>query len=225
MMVATENHWFPDPGRMRRLLKVGMLQQNERSCSVASIAMLVNSARCLWPLAALDEPISQQRLLDQVGNANWKSAVGPGGDGIELNDLAGLARQSLCAYGFSNLEIDVVHVDRVTPGARAKARRMLNETVFSPACFMIANFLQGIYTEDSAGSVGHYAPVAAFDPLTRRALILDPDPRGYRPYWVSEERFLEGMATLDESCGLSRGYLSIRIEPASPQTAQRKALP
>ncbi len=88
----------------------------------------------------------------------------------------------------------------------------------SPARFIIANFLQGIYTEDSAGTVGHYAPVAAFDPQGRRALILDPDPRGYRPYWVCEDRFLEGMATRDDSCGLSRGYLSIRIEPRRSST-------
>ena len=134
----------------------------------------------------------------------------------ELDDLAGLARQSLWAYGFSRIEIEVVHVDCVSPGARGKARRELTETAFSPACFMIANFLQGIYTEDSASSVGHYAPVAAFDRLHRRALILDPDLRGYRPYWVTEERFLEGMATRDDASGLSRGYLSIRIEPGSP---------
>ena len=213
MMGPIQNHWLQNHWRMRRLLKVGMLQQNERSCSVASIAMLVNSARTLWNPSAPDEPVSQQQLLNKVGNADWKSAVGPGGDGVELDDLAGLARQSLCAYGFSRFEIECVHVNRVTPGARLKARRELTETVHSPSRFIIANFLQGIYTDDPAGSVGHYAPVAAFDPLTRRALILDPDPRGYRPYWVCEERFLEGMATRDESCGRSRGYLSVRIEP------------
>ena len=199
--------------RVRRLLKVGMLQQNEHSCSVASIAMVINAARSLWNPLAFDEPVSQPELLNKVGNARWKAAVGPGGDGVELNDLAGLVRQSLCAFGFSRFEIELVHVDRVTPAARMKVHRELIETAHSPARFIIANFLQGIYTPDSAGIVGHYAPVAAFDLRTRRALILDPDLRGYHPYWVSEDRFLEGMATRDDSCGLSRGYLSIRIEP------------
>jgi hypothetical protein len=208
MMGPIQNRW-----RLSRLLQVGMLQENERSCSVASIAMLVNAARTLCKPSDLEEPVSQRELLRQVGNAAWKSAVGPGGDGVELDDLAGLVGQSLSAYGFSRFEIEVVHVDRVTPGARAKARRELIETAHSPARFIIANFLQGIYTEDSAGTVGHYAPVAAFDPQSRRALILDPDSRGYRPYWVNEDRFLEGMATRDESSGLSRGYLSVRLEP------------
>jgi hypothetical protein len=208
MMGPIQNRW-----RLSRLLQVGMLQENERSCSVASIAMLVNAARTLCKPSDLEEPVSQRELLRQVGNATWKSAVGPGGDGVELDDMAGLVGQSLSAYGFSRFEIKVVHVDRVTPGARANARRELIETAHSPARFIIANFLQGIYTEDSAGTVGHYAPVAAFDPQSRSALILDPDPRGYRPYWVNEDRFLEGMATRDESSGLSRGYLSVRLEP------------
>lgn len=207
-MGPIQNRW-----RLRRLLKVGMLQESERSCSVASIAMLVNAARILRNASALEEPVSQQQLLTSVGNADWMAAVGPGGDGVELNNMAGLVRQSLNAYGFSRFEIDVVHVDRITPGARDKALHELTEMAHSPARFVIANFLQGIYTEDSACSVGHYAPVAAFDPLGRSALILDPDPRGYRPYWVNEDRFLEGMATRDDSCGLSRGYVSIRLEP------------
>ncbi len=102
-----------------------MLQQNERSCSVASIAMVVNAARTLWNPWALDEPVSQHDLLNNglPATPRWKAAVGPGGDGVELNDLAGLVRQSLCAYAISQFEIEVVHVDRVTPAARAKAHR------------------------------------------------------------------------------------------------------
>ena len=209
-MGPIQNRW-----RLSRLLHVGMLQENERSCSVASIAMLVNAARSLCHPSNFEVPVSQRELLKQVGNSTWNAAVGPGGDGVELDDMAGLVGQSLSACGFSRFEIDVVHVDRVTPGARMKARRELIETAHSPARFIIANFLQGIYTKDSAGTVGHYAPVAAFDPLSQSALILDPDPRGYRPYWVGEDRFLEGMATRDESSGLSRGYLSVRLELSS----------
>jgi hypothetical protein len=210
MMGPIQNRW-----RLSRLLQVGMVQENEHSCSVASIAMLVNAARTLCNAWGLDEPVSQRQLLKQVGNARWNSAVGPGGDGVELDDMAGLVRQSLSAYGFSRFEIEAVHVDRVTREARIKARRELIETAHSPTRFIIANFLQGIYTEDSAGTVGHYAPVAAFDLQSGSALILDPDPCGYRPYWVGEDRFLEGMATRDESSGLSRGYVSVRLETSS----------
>jgi len=207
-----QNHRPENRRRMRRLLNVGMLQENERSCSVASIAMLVNAARTLGHPLILDEPVFQQQLLKRVGNPAWKAAVGPGGDGVELNDMAGLVGQSLTAYGFSRFEIEVVHVDRITPALRVKARRELIETAHSPSRFIIANFMQGIYTEDPAATVGHYAPVAAFDPHGRSSLILDPDPRGYQPYWVNEDRFLEGMATRDDSSGLSRGYVSIRLE-------------
>ncbi len=198
--------------RMNRLLKVGMLQENERSCSVASIAMLVNAARSLWQPTAGEAPVSQQQLLHCVGNARWNAAVGPGGEGVELDDMAGLVGHSLTAFGFSRFEIETVHVDRITPVLRLKARRELIETAHSTGRFVIANFLQGIYTEDRCGNIGHYAPVAACDPRGRGALIFDPDPRGYQPYWVDEDRFLEGMATRDDSCGLSRGYLSVRLQ-------------
>ncbi len=212
MMGPNQYHRFQNQRRMNRLLQVGMLQENERSCSVASIAMLVNAARGLWNASAVDEPISQRQLLEKVGNPSWQAAVGPGGDGVELDDMAGLVRQSLNAYGISRLEVEVVHVDRITADIRSKARRELIESAHSPGRFIIANFLQGIYTRESAATVGHYAPVYAFDPLGCGALILDPDPRGYQPYWVNEDRFLEGLATRDDSCGLSRGYVSVRLE-------------
>jgi len=200
-----------NPRQMNRLLQVGMLQENEHSCSVASIAMLVNAARGLSNTFPFDEPITQRQLLETVGNPSWQAAVGSGGDGVELDDMAGLVRQSLSAYGISRLEIEVVHVDRITGDIRSKVRRELIETAHSPARFIIANFLQGIYTHDPAATVGHYAPVYAFDPQGRGALILDPDPRGYQPYWVNEDRFLNGMATRDDSSGLSRGYISVRL--------------
>ncbi|HEY2250296.1 MAG TPA: phytochelatin synthase family protein, partial [Planctomycetaceae bacterium] len=198
--------------RTNRLLRVGMVQENEHSCSVASIAMLVNAARSLWDPLSIDELISQRQLLETVGNPSWQAAVGPGGDGVELDGMAALIGQSLRAYGLSRFEIEIVHVDRITSGIRSKARRELIETAHSPSRFIIANFLQGIYTKDAAATVGHYAPVGAFDSLGRGALIFDPDPRGYHPYWVNADRFLEGMATRDDSCGLSRGYVSVRLE-------------
>src|SRR5579863_10155428 len=113
---------FQNQRRMNRLLQVGVLQENEHSCSVASIAMLVNAARSLGNPSSIDDPISQRQLLDAVDNSNWKAAVGPGGDGVELDDMAGLVRQSLWACGFSRFEIEVVHVDRITAAIRTKAR-------------------------------------------------------------------------------------------------------
>lgn len=200
-----------DPRQTRGLLDVRVLQHNERACSVACMAMLVNAARALNSPRSPGKPLSQLDLLHRVGSAHWKSAVGPGGDGVTLDELAGLARQSLKACGIPRFEMDVVHVDRVTPAARTRAKQALTEIIRSTALFLVANFLHGVYTGDPHGTVGHYALIAGYDPVRQNVLVLDPDIRDYQPYWVSEETFLDGMATHDESAGRSRGYLSIRV--------------
>jgi hypothetical protein len=200
-----------DPRQTRGLLDVRVLQHNERACSVACMAMLVNAARALHAPLSLGKPISQRDLLHRVGSAHWKSAVGPGGDGVTLDELADLAGQSLAACGIPQFEMDVMHVDRVTLAARTSVRHTLTEIASSAALFLVANFLHGVYTGDPHGTVGHYALIAGYDPAQSSVLVLDPDIRDYQPYWVSEEVFLDGMATHDEAAGRSRGYLSIRV--------------
>ena len=61
-MGPIQNRRLQNQRRMNRLLQAGMLQENERSCSVASIAMLVNAARSLWKASPNDEFISQWQL-------------------------------------------------------------------------------------------------------------------------------------------------------------------
>ena len=72
------------------------------------------------------------------------------------------------------------------------------------------NFLQSEFTGDPEGSIGHIAPVAAYDENKKQVLILDPDRDYYEPYWVSDEQALKGMATLDKGAGKYRGYLVIK---------------
>ncbi len=206
---------FRDPRQTRGLLDVRVLQHNERACSVACMAMLVNAARALHSPRSPGKPLSQLDLLHRVGSAHWKSAVGPGGDGVTLDELAGLAGQSLKVCGIPRFEMDVVHVDRVTPAARTSVRQTLAEIARSAALFVVANFLHGIYTGDPHGTVGHYALIAGYDPARQSVLVLDPDIRDYQPYWVSEEVLLDGMATHDKSAGRSRGYLTIRVGSTS----------
>lgn len=200
-----------DPRQTSGLLDVRVLQHNERACSVACLAMLVNAARALQS-GPLRKPLTQLELLRRVGSPQWKAAVSPGGDGVTLDELARLATQSLKTCGVTRFVIDVVHVERVTPSARRRARQTLTEIVSSASRFLIVNFLHGIYTGDPHGNIGHYALVAGYDPDQNSVLVLDPDLRDYQPYWVSEETFLDGMATHDEAAGRARGYLSIGLD-------------
>ena len=81
----------------------------------------------------------------------------------------------------------------------------------SPNDFIVANFNQKVFTVDT--DAGHIAPVGAYDAEKRRVLILDPDREWYEPYWVSEERFIEGMNTKDSENNQFRGYLVIQLNP------------
>ena len=49
------------------------------------------------------------------------------------------------------------------------------------------------------------------DPIRDRVLILDVYRVELEPYWVPLQRLFDGMATVSESDGESRGYLAIRL--------------
>jgi hypothetical protein len=191
------------------LLAQFVIQQNDRSCSIASAAMVVNAARSLR--SGGGPPYSQAELLDIVGVPEWKAAVGPGGNGVILDHLAELVGQALRAFGIGVVQIATEHVDGPSPAARARLRNELRAASNSEGHFVIANFLQGELTGNGIDRSGHYAPVGGYDEAAGRMLILDPDRRGFGPYWVSEDRLLAGLATLDASCSQSRGYLSVKI--------------
>ena len=161
-------------------------QHDERSCSVASVAMLVNAVRAGRP--AKNDCVTPRELLSRVGRPDWISAVGPGGDGVGLEELAGLVRHSLSVCGIKRSAVDCVHVRRASRRARSKARQALLEAACSPNHFIVVNFLQSLYTGNPAATVGHHAPVGGYD-AQRRVFILDPDSRWHEPYWVSETPF------------------------------------
>lgn len=186
-------------------------QRNGSSCSVASVAMLVNAARADEKLSASDQLVTQDSLLEKVGDAAWKKGVSDKGGGVTLDQLGTLIEKSLKANGAKNVEVEVVHAEE-TGAARKKLREALTRNEKSASDFIVANFLQSVYTGDPEGAVGHIAPVAAYDSQKRRVLILDPDRSWYEPYWVSEDDFLKGMATLDDSSKKNRGYVHVRVK-------------
>lgn len=183
-------------------------QQDGRSCSVASVAMIVNAARAGQSLTAEDPLITQKEILKRAGNSVWKKGVGSLGRGVTLEQLKPIVEDSLRAYGFVQFDVEVVHTPDFSQATADRLRAALAENEKSANDFIILNFLQGAYTGDA--DVGHIAPVGAYDAAKRRVLVMDPDREWYEPYWVSESTLLAGMATSDKESGKSRGYLRIR---------------
>ncbi len=184
-------------------------QQDGRSCSLASVTMLLNAVRSRQDLTSDDELATQPTLLAKVNHPVWNKALGPLGRGVTLDQLGTLIEATLKAYGLQKAQIQVVHTDSTDPAALQDLRKALEANEKNPDDFLVANFSQGTYTGDTGG--GHIAPIAAYDPKTRKVLVLDPDRQWYEPYWVSDQTFLKGMATKDPDSAKNRGYVRVQL--------------
>lgn len=184
-------------------------QANEASCSVASVVMVLNASRRSKELGSEEKLISQKELLKRVNDPMWKrNAEGMLARGVTLDQLGKLIEKSFTSYGLKGVRAEVFHAD-ASPELAAKLHAMLVTNEKSAKDFIIANFDQEVFTGDT--HVGHIAPVAAYDEVKKRVLVLDPDREWYEPYWVSEETFLKGMMTQDRQAGKNRGWVWVRV--------------
>lgn len=182
-------------------------QQDDVSCSLASLTMLVNAARRHERLGT-DEPlVVQAQLRRRVNSPIWERGLAPGGDGVTLDELATLAEESLRAYGLPPSHVEVTHVPDASPAALARLRAALGANEANGDDWLFVNFLAAAYV--GVGDYGHIAPVGAYDAASRRVLLFDPDRTWYEPYWVPDDVLLAGMATRDPVTGAPRGYLHV----------------
>ena len=210
------------------LLPYYLPQRTDSSCSVASVAMLVNALRAGRRLGA-DEPlVTEAGLLGALGDREWERATAEGGEGVDLEQLGALIERVLSAYGLEPYRVDVVHVDSTSEETRARLRAVLSRNERSGEDFVLVNFLQSTLTGDPDGAVGHIAPIAAYDASRDRALVLDPDRRWYEPYWVPLDALLEAMATRDPTVASAevggrgwRGFVHVRTRGALAAAAAR----
>jgi len=184
-------------------------QQSDASCSLASLSMLVNAARSGAALGSEDPLVTQPLLLERVASDVWARGLAEGGDGVTLDQLAPLVRQSLGAFGKTARRVEVTHVPRVTPEALEQLRAVLRQNEASAYDWVVLNFEARAFV--GVGNYGHIAPVGAYDERQRRVLVLDPDRTWFEPYWVPEEVVLAGMATPDAVTSQPRGYLYVSL--------------
>lgn len=184
-------------------------QQDDVSCSLATLTMLVNAARRVRPLPS-DEPlVTQPKLRARVASPIWEHGLAPGGPGVTLDQLGQLTTQSLRAFGAS-ARVEVTHVPEASPAALEQLRAALRANEASDSDWLLLDFWAESYV--GTGAYGHIAPVAAYDSETRRVLVLDPDREWYEPYWLPDEIALQGMATVDADAGKPRGYVHVTVD-------------
>ena len=192
------------------------------SCSVASVAILMNALRADMPLSADEKLVTEAGLLERVRDEAWKKAAAEGGDGVSLDRLGALIERSLAAYRLGSYEVEVVHVDSTSDAMLARLRAVLARNEASADDFILIDFIQSAFTGDPEGAVGHISPIAAYEAERGRVLVFDVDRSWYEPYWVADRTLLEGMAARDDeapvSAGgkpLSRGFVHVRRRTGS----------
>ncbi len=186
-------------------------QATGSACSLASVAMMLNALRGLPGLAS-ERLITQKQLLDAVGDDHWRTAVAEDGEGISFTELESYVRRSLDAYGLA-AEVEVFRPRDSSPRTLAELRRILTENEQSDGDIILLAFDQGTLTGDAG--YGHIAPLGAYDPATRRVLVMDPDRSWYVPYWSSDVKLLEAMLKPDRADPDGSGLIRIRSRRVS----------
>lgn len=186
-------------------------QATGSACSLASVTMMLNALRGLPGLAS-ERVITQKQLLDRIDDDHWRDAVAENGEGISFTELELYVRRSLDAYGIV-AEVEVFRPRDASPHSLAELRRILSENEQTQGDIILLAYDQGTLTGDAG--YGHIAPLGAYDPATRRVLIMDPDRSWYVPYWSSDVKLLEAMLKPDRADPEGSGLIRVRTRRVS----------
>lgn len=189
-----------------RLIPYYVPQITGGSCSVASVAMIVNGfVRSGRELNDKDTVITQLDLLNNVKQHPWKKRRG-----LSLERLDTVLRESLKIYGVLNGDTRMVRTNRNTPKDFDRFRRMLEINEQSANDFLMVHYLQDVLTQAPGGPYPHISPIGAYDIKSRKVLILDVDRKWYEPYWVSDKILFEAMLAKTKAFGHG-GYIHVWI--------------
>lgn len=191
-----------------KLIPYYVPQHNEKACGVASSIMVLNA------LFAADRNTADGKNVDvdeiQKLAPAYKKSTGKKGKGFTLDELGDTLTKLLETAEGGPYTVTVERFDGKDKKAEMKRlQKLLAANEKNPKDFILANFLQSVLTGDPEGSVGHIAPIGAFDARKKRVLILDPDRKYYQPYWVPYEKLFDGINTTDASTSKARGLVVV----------------
>lgn len=215
-----------NPCRSCQALRLNFVHQfNERSCSVASVSMVLNAARMIvHPMGDHEAPITQEDILARVDTIHWRERVSRKGyhnrRGLPIEMLGIAVESSFATYRISFEAMDVVALhSKIHDMERRKEELRLRLIGFEKGndTFLIAHFNQGIFT--GGPHIPHISPVGAFDHKKDRVMILDVDPELTEPYWVPFETFFKGLTwdyygILKKFGYVGGGYVWICLKPS-----------
>lgn len=181
-------------------------QLNEYSCSVATIAAVVNAlTRAGQTLVESDRNATHTSLLDSVKTVKWAERMQKGGVngqvGLTLDQLADVVTEALKQQGVKSPKVEKVRVSADDKATRELWRRTLAANEMSSDDFILIHFTQDSLTLAGGGPYPHISPIGAFDAETGRALVFDVDREYYEPYWVADALIVKAMSVKTPSYG------------------------
>ena len=185
-----------------RLMHFYESQNDQTYCGVASSAIILNSLDIESPPAPAIYPF---RKFDQ---SNFFTeavlAIKPPKlvhlSGLTLDELAGMIR----TYGVG---VDVHHA--AAPMDLDGFRAIASAALADPKARVLINFHRKYLGQDGAG---HHSPLAAYDAVTDRFLILDVARYKLPPVWAPAADVWAAMNTEDSDAKAKRGFLVIRAK-------------
>lgn len=184
-------------------------QPNDSTCSVASVAMVVNALRVREKLRADQSLVRPSDVLECCKAEPWADKLRDHGDGVTLDEFVEIVPMVLKALHLPDTLVQVIRLPEDPAQALVQMRELLAANEKSDRDLVIANFLQSTLTDDPEGAVGHMAPIGAYDAKSQRVLIMDPDRTWYEPYWSPDTALLQAVHTMDPVSGRRRGLIRI----------------
>jgi len=181
-------------------------QANLAYCGVASSVTLLNSLAIPAPAA---EGYGSYRFWTQTNlfvpaSAPFVQARQVAREGMTLSQLQGLLRAILGdgarVERYHGLQLNL-----------EQFRLLLRRNLADPSDRLLVNYDRRLVGQQGGG---HIAPLAAYDPIEDRVLILDGARYRYPAVWVATRQLWAATRGIDRSSGLSRGLVSVRINPA-----------
>jgi len=191
-----------------KLIPYYVPQHNEKACGVASSIMILNALFAGDRNTAAGQNVDVEEIFKL--SPAYKKNVGAKGRGFTVDELGDTLTKLLETAKGGPYTVSVERFNGADKKAELKRlTKLLTANEKNPSDFIIANFLQSVLTGDPEGSVGHIAPIGAFDARKKRVLILDPDRKYYQPYWVPVEKLMDAINTTDSGTSRPRGLVVV----------------
>ncbi len=182
-----------------RLSNQFVTQINQAYCGVASSVMVLNALGIPAPESPQTKPFrafTQENFFNKEETKKVISADLVAKSGMTLAQLGGLLTShgaKVNVYYGSDLDLE-------------RFRSLLRQNLSERGNFAIVNYLRKTVGQERGG---HISPIAAYNQLTDRFLILDVSRYKYPPVWVKAVDLWQAIKTIDADAGKTRGFVLV----------------